>query len=124
MLLFKKKFLDAIRAGEKTQTIRLWPHRRMRAGQRSYIPGIGYIRIEAVDQVPFERLTEADARRDGFPDRAALLAEVEQLYANEATKGYEPYRVIFSILPPKEAEQARLEKEAKKAAQKNGAAKK
>ena len=45
MLLFKKKFLPAIRAGEKTQTIRLWKFRHLRSGQRSYIPGVGYIRI-------------------------------------------------------------------------------
>ena len=124
MLLFKKKYLDAIRAGEKTQTVRLWPHRRMRAGQRSYIPGVGYIRIESVDQVPLGDLTDADAVRDGFANREALLAEIESLYADEATQGHEPYRVIFSILPPAEAEQARLEKEAKKAARKNGATKK
>ena len=31
MLLFKKKFLPAIRAGQKTQTIRLWKYRRLRA---------------------------------------------------------------------------------------------
>jgi hypothetical protein len=124
VLLFKKKFLDAIRAGEKTQTIRLWPHRRMRVGQRSYIPGIGYIRIDAVDQMAFDDLTEADARRDGFPNRAALLAEIDALYADESTAGYEPYRVIFSILPPKEAEQARREKEAKKAAKRNSETKK
>ena len=40
MLLFKKKFLAAIRSGRKTQTIRLWKHQRMRSGQRSYIPGV------------------------------------------------------------------------------------
>ena len=39
VLLFNKRFLPAIRCGQKTQTIRLWRHRRMRAGQRSYIPG-------------------------------------------------------------------------------------
>lgn len=66
MLLFKKKFLAAIRAGEKTQTIRLWKHRRMRAGQRSYIPGIGPIRLTAVDEVDLDGLTDADARPDGF----------------------------------------------------------
>jgi hypothetical protein len=51
MVLFKRKFLDAIRSGEKTQTIRLWKHRMMRSGQRSYIPGIGPIRITSVEQV-------------------------------------------------------------------------
>ncbi len=39
MLLFKKKFLAAIREGSKTQTIRLWKHRRMRAGQVTVKPG-------------------------------------------------------------------------------------
>ena len=49
MLLFKKKFLPAIRSGEKTQTIRLWKWRMMRPGQRSYIPGAGYVAIERVE---------------------------------------------------------------------------
>ena len=48
MLLFKKKFLPAIRSGEKTQTIRLWNVCRMKSGQRSYIPGAGYIRLALV----------------------------------------------------------------------------
>ena len=56
MLLFKKRFLPAIRSGEKTQTIRLWKYRRMCAGQRSYIPGAGYIRVMAVDEVRLEAL--------------------------------------------------------------------
>ncbi|MCA9102226.1 MAG: ASCH domain-containing protein [Pirellulales bacterium] len=122
MLLFKKKYLDAIRRGEKTQTIRLWPHRRMRVGQRSYIPGVGYIRIESVDEVALGRLTDDDARRDGFPDRATLLAEIEQLYVNEPSERHRPFRIIFSMLSPAEAEQARRDKEAKKAARRNGAA--
>ena len=63
MLLFKKKFLQAIRSGEKTQTVRLWPFCRMRSGQRSYIPGVGYIRIDAVDEVELAHLTDDDARR-------------------------------------------------------------
>ena len=59
MLLFKKKFLPAILAGQKTQTIRLWKHRRMRPGQRSYIPGAGHIRLIAVDEVDLAQLTAA-----------------------------------------------------------------
>ena len=66
MLLFKKKFLPAIRRGEKTQTIRLWKHRRLKAGQRSYIPGVGPIRVTAVDQIDLGQLGEEDARADGF----------------------------------------------------------
>jgi hypothetical protein len=100
MLLFKKKFLDAIRSGQKTQTIRLWSHQRMRAGQRSYIPGIGYIRIMAVDPVEIAQLTDADAKPDGFETADALRAELNQLYAKQLNEGYRAYRVVFEIIPP------------------------
>jgi len=109
MLLFKKKFMDAIRRGEKTQTVRLWKWRRMRPGQRSYIPGVGYIRIEAVDEVPLAELTEEDAKRDGFDSAAQLRAEIERLYPDIQQKGtHRPYRVRFVVLPP---EQQAIERE-------------
>lgn len=95
MLLFKKKFLPAIRAGEKTQTVRLWKHRRMRPGQRSYIPGAGYIQVDTVDQVDLAELTEEDARRDGFDSVELLRSEIAQLYEEQLTAGYHAYRVIF-----------------------------
>jgi hypothetical protein len=99
MLLFKQKYLAAIRAGEKTQTVRLWKHRRMRAGQRSYIPGVGYIYVLAVDQVPLDELTDEDARRDGFDSAAALRAELHELYPAELAAGYSVYRVRFEVRP-------------------------
>jgi hypothetical protein len=98
MLLFKKKFLTAIRRGEKTQTIRLWSHRRMRAGQRSYIPGAGYIRITAVDEVALEALTDADARPDGFETAEQLRAEIAQLYPRQLAAGQRAYRVVFRLV--------------------------
>lgn len=100
MLLFKKKFLSAIRSGEKTQTIRLWPHCRMRANQRSYIPGVGYIRILAVDEVCLESLTDADAVPDGFATADALRAEIATLYAAQLQAGMKAYRIRFALLPP------------------------
>jgi len=96
MLLFKKKFLDAIRSGEKTQTIRLWRHRMMRAGQRSYIPGVGYIRITLVEEVAVEELTDADASPDGFPDAASLQAELQMIYGEKLAAGYKAFRVVFA----------------------------
>lgn len=98
MLLFKKKFLAAIRSGEKTQTIRLWKHRRMRASQRSYIPGVGYIRITAVDPIELDSLTDADARPDGFPTARLLREEIERLYPEQLANGYQAYRVVFSLM--------------------------
>jgi len=104
MLLFKKKFLPAIRSGEKTQTIRLWPWRRMRAGQRSYIPGIGYIRIEQVEEVRLEQLTDEDAIPDGFATADALRAEIDDIYGEKIAAGYQAFRVVFRVLAPGSAE--------------------
>ncbi len=100
MLLFKKKFLPAIRRGEKTQTIRLWKHRRMRAGQRSYIPGAGYIRVHTVEPVRLDQLTDDDARPDGFPTADQLRAELESLYAEAIAAGHQAYRVVFELIDP------------------------
>jgi hypothetical protein len=97
MLLFKKKFLPAIRAGEKTQTIRLWKHRMMRDGQRSYIPGAGYITIDRVEQVELANLTDADAIPDGFPTADSLRRELDALYADKIAAGYQAYRVVFHL---------------------------
>ena len=99
MLLFKKRFLEAIRSGTKTQTIRVWKCRRMRPGQRSYIPGAGYIRVLAVDEVELAQLTDEDARPDGFETADQLRAEVETLYPTHLAGGYRAYRVQFALAP-------------------------
>jgi len=108
MLLFKKQFLPAIRAGRKTQTIRLWKQRRMRSGQESYIPGAGYIDVEAVEEVELKDLDDADARADGFESAAALQAALREIYSRELLAGHQAYRVRFRLTgPPKETMQKR-----------------
>jgi hypothetical protein len=97
MLLFKKKFLPAIRNGEKTQTIRLWKHRRMKAGQRSYIPGVGHIRLTAVEEVELDKLTDADALPDGFQTADELRAEIARLYPQQLAAGHRAYRIVFAL---------------------------
>ncbi len=97
MLLFKKCFLPAIRRGEKTQTIRLWKRRFMRPGQRSYIPGVGRIRILTVEPVRLEELTDADAIPDGFATADQLRAEISRLYGDPLPAGYQAYRITFQL---------------------------
>jgi hypothetical protein len=97
MLLFKKKFLEAIRQGQKTQTIRLWKHRMMRDGQRSYIPGVGAIRIVSVESVELDQLTDDDARPDGFDSAESLRQELRSIYGEKLASGYQAYRVKFEI---------------------------
>lgn len=100
MLLFKKRFLDAIRAGTKTQTIRLWKYRRMRPGQRSYIPGAGYIQVERVTEVQLDELTDEDAVRDGFASAHELREELARLYQAKLGGGYKTFRVEFRLTSP------------------------
>ncbi len=95
MLFFKRKFLDDIRSGTKTQTIRLWKHRMMRSGQRSYIPGVGPVKITVVEQVDVNTLTDADAIPDGFPTAAALQNELRTIYGEQLESGHQAYRVVF-----------------------------
>lgn len=104
MLLFKKEYLPAIRRGEKTQTIRLWRHRRLRSGQRSYIPGAGPIRIARVEEVRLDELTDDDARPDGFDTAEGLRAEIERFYPDQLAAGYQAYRIVFELLPAEENE--------------------
>ncbi|MEN1678237.1 MAG: ASCH domain-containing protein [Planctomycetota bacterium] len=99
MLLFKRKFLPAILSGEKTQTIRVWRRRLVRAGQRSYTPGVGRIRIDRVEPVDIDQLTDDDAEPDGFPTADALRAELASLYADKMDGGYQAYRVVFHREP-------------------------
>jgi hypothetical protein len=100
VLLFKKQFLPAIREGRKTQTVRLWKHRRMRAGQESYIPGAGHIAVEAVDEVRLDELTDADALADGFESAASLRAALQDIYPRELALGYQAYRIRFRVVRP------------------------
>ncbi len=100
MLLFKKQFLPAIRQGRKRQTIRLWPYRRMRPGQRSYIPGIGPIRITCVEPIQLDELTPQDAVADGFDTVEQLRQALDEIYREAGPgKTFQAYRVCFELLP-------------------------
>jgi hypothetical protein len=95
MLLFKKYLVQLVRSGKKRQTIRLWTSPRLRAGQISYTPGLGRMKITAVDILPsLAALTEADARDDGFESLAGLLAEIRAIYG-ERPAGRTIYRIRF-----------------------------
>lgn len=117
MLLFKKKFIEPILRGEKTQTIRLWKRRRMKPGQRSYIPGVGYVSIGDVEPVELDALTDADAVPDGFATADLLRKEIRLLYADEIAAGLQAYRVRFIVCSPEEQQRFKEEKRQRKAAE-------
>jgi hypothetical protein len=98
-LFFKKPLQLAIREGRKRTTIRRWPAARpgLRAGQRVFSPGLGWLSIESVEQVAHESLGDADARADGFDTAAALKKVLLSLYPLHADDGKDWFRVRFHI---------------------------
>jgi len=72
----------------------------MRAGQRSYIPGAGYVHIDAVDEVQIAELTDADAVPDGFSTAEALRHELESIYGDKLAAGYKAFRIVFRVTEP------------------------
>ncbi|MDO4549699.1 MAG: ASCH domain-containing protein [Planctomycetia bacterium] len=98
MLFFKKRFLPAIRTGEKIQTLR--KKNVYRAGQRSYIPGAGYIKIDSVMKITLHELSEEDAKADGFTDLESLRSELHVIYGDDLPPYF--YRIRFHLLPEEE----------------------
>jgi hypothetical protein len=86
----------AIREGRKSTTLRRWDRPRVRAGERAYSPGLGWLAVDAVEPADLAALTDADAAADGFPTRAALLDALAALYPDAATDGKRWFRVRFT----------------------------
>jgi len=97
-LLFRKEFFDGIRAGRKTQTVRLWARQWVRAGAICEIPNLGFARILQVTPIDLEDLTETDARADGFDSLRGLLAKITEIYGPERPADRQFYRVAFAFL--------------------------
>ena len=98
-LFFKKPLQLAIREGRKRTTIRRWLAGRpaMRAGQRVFSPGLGWLLIDGVDPVNLAGLCDDDARADGFDTAAGLRDVLLSLYPQHATDGKHWFRVRFRI---------------------------
>lgn len=76
-MLFPQPALDGIAAGSITLAFRRWDRPRVRPGTRLRT-GIGVVAIESVEQVDPARISDADARRAGYANRADLLTWLEQ----------------------------------------------
>lgn len=82
ILTVTTRYLDQIRAGTKTSTIRT--HCRVRTGDRvtftNYRESVR-TRCVHVRSARLDALTEADAQADGFATRAALLQALREHYS-------------------------------------------
>jgi hypothetical protein len=72
-MLIRRDILEGIRAGRIRLAFRRWRRPTVRAGG-TLTTAVGVLRIETVETVAAHKITEAEARAAGFPDRAALLA--------------------------------------------------
>ena len=75
-MLFKRPFLDGIVSGEITAAFRRWTRPTVRAGG-TLKTAVGVLAIDSVERVSPESITEAGARRAGYPSRDALMAELD-----------------------------------------------
>lgn len=90
-MLFKAAVLDAIASGAVTLAFRAWRRPTVRAGGTLTTP-IGVLAIQSVDVVGLEEIGAEDARKAGFPDRAALLATLPA----PLPEGTRLYRIAFA----------------------------
>lgn len=99
MLLMKREFFDAIKAGTKTTTLRYWRWAMVKPGTVHNVRGLGQVRIDDVKIVDFASLKKADAQADGFANLAELRLALEMIYPPDKRTGRKLYLVRFSYLP-------------------------
>jgi len=98
MLLMKRQYFDAVRAGTKTTTLRYWRWARVRPGSVHKVPGLGLIRIDSVEPVSPAGLSDRDARTDGFESLDDLHRALRQMYPPQSRNGRSLYHVHFTYL--------------------------
>jgi hypothetical protein len=92
-VLFRQEFLDGIRTGRVTLAFRRWRRPSVRSGGTLLTP-IGQLKIESVQPVTTEQISEDDARRAGFGSLEMLVSELRD--RPEGTL----YRIVLGPLSP------------------------
>jgi hypothetical protein len=95
-VLFQARFWALIADGSVTVTFRRWKRRQVVAGHRyrtgHRIVGRMMIEVDDVAEVDPESITDADARRAGFVDAAALVGQLR------GDPGLPVYRIAFHVV--------------------------
>ncbi|MCA1791824.1 MAG: hypothetical protein LC667_18825 [Thioalkalivibrio sp.] len=92
-MLFKQAELARMQCGEITVAFRKWRRPTVASGG-TLTTAIGVLSIDSVDRLEEEGITEADAARAGYADRARLLAELGKRSDGEV------YRIRFHLKGP------------------------
>jgi hypothetical protein len=89
---FSRELRNDVLAGDITLSVRLWTRPQVKHGGR-YRVGPGAIEVDAIEQVPFSAVTEADVRRAGEPDRETLRRRAA--HAGPIDEDTVVYRIAF-----------------------------
>jgi len=76
-MLFAQRHWAGLEDGSITLAFRRWRTPRVRAGHRYRTPA-GVLEVDAVDVVELDAISDDEARRAGFPDRAQLVRALER----------------------------------------------
>jgi hypothetical protein len=87
-VLFEMRFRDGVQDGSVTVTFRRWKRSQAIAGHR-YRTAVGIIEVDAVDVIDASKITNADAKRSGYPSAAAVIDDLR------GTDDLPIYRVKF-----------------------------
>jgi len=90
-MLFRREQHAGIRDGSVTRSYRLWKRPQVRVGGRYRLGADEWIEVTALREASRGGIRSADARRAGYPSRAALLAALDE----RAAAGRALYRVDF-----------------------------
>jgi hypothetical protein len=74
-VLFEQRLRDGLHDGSITLAFRRWRRPQVVAGHH-YRTRLDMVRAEAIDEVTPAEITKAQAREAGYPDAAALLADL------------------------------------------------
>ena len=92
VVLFEARFRDGVQNGAVTVTFRRWKRGQAIAGNR-YRSVVGIIEVESVKVIDAARITNADAKRSGYPSAAAVIADLR------GSDDLPIYRVQFHAVP-------------------------
>lgn len=103
-MLIPSATLVAIRDGRVDLAFRRWKSARVRAGTR-FRTGIGLVEVVDIAKVDPVDIGDADARRAGYPDRAALIVQLDRVGEGEVYRiglryaGADPRIALRSAVP-------------------------
>lgn len=93
---FSPDLRDDVASGEITVSIRLWSRPKVKVGGR-YDIGPVRIEIDAMDLVPFSKVTRADVHRSGERDRESLRQRAA--HSGPIDDDTLVYRIEFHVVP-------------------------